>query len=207
MKKRGIAILIVLLVAFFLSLFFDSEVVGIISFIRNAFLDNFFLGIAFVSSEAVLLIILTCLFLFKERKRKWIFPLWFSIALSALMSFALKIIVKRQRPYQIGIVSILEKLQEASHNAWNFSFPSSHSMIAFCAVPILVREFPKFKYVWIGFATLIAFSRLYFGLHFLSDIIAGVIIGYLIGSLIVKLENKKRFGEKAYKKLKGIFKK
>ena len=76
-------------------------------------------------------------------------------------------------------------------------------MLVFCAIPILDKEFPKLKYFWIAFAVLVAFSRIYFGLHFLSDVIAGGLIGYLIGIFIVNLEKEKKFGEKIYGKIVG----
>jgi membrane-associated phospholipid phosphatase len=74
-------------------------------------------------------------------------------------------------------------------------------MLAFCAVPILSKEFPKFKHIWIIFASLVAFSRVYFGLHFLSDVIVGGLIGYLVGLIILKFELKTKIGGKAYKKI------
>jgi undecaprenyl-diphosphatase len=75
----------------------------------------------------------------------------------------------------------------------DFSFPSGHAMLAFCAIPILNREFPKLKYAWIVFACLVAFSRVYFGVHFMSDVIAGALIGYCLGELIVAVKTRKIF--------------
>ena len=74
-------------------------------------------------------------------------------------------------------------------------------MLVFCSIPILAKQFPKFKYVWVIFASLVAFSRVYFGLHFLSDIIVGGLIGYIIGIIIVKIEKENTFGEKIYNKV------
>jgi membrane-associated phospholipid phosphatase len=74
-------------------------------------------------------------------------------------------------------------------------------MLAFCAVPILAKEFPKFKYIWIIFAGLVAFSRVYFGLHFMSDVTAGGLIGLIIGWAVIEFENKFKFGEKIYIKI------
>ena len=71
-------------------------------------------------------------------------------------------------------------------------------MLVFCALPIISKEFRKIKWAWIIFAVLVAFSRVYFGLHFLSDVLIGGILGYLIGVLIIKLEEKNNFGEKIY---------
>ncbi len=200
-KKKAITFWAAILFALFISLYLDSEIVKGISFIRNNLFNEFLLGIAFISSSIIIFFFLTSLFLWKEHKRKWILPLWFTLGLSAGISFLLKFSLKRLRPFQTGIVSILPVLEKASHSVWNYSFPSFHSMLAFCAVPILSKEFPKLKKIWIVFAGLIAFSRIYFGLHFLSDVIAGGVIGYLLGIIVIKIEKKNNFWEKIYKKI------
>jgi len=202
MKKRNFLIAVIVILAIIISFYFDSKIVEGVSLIRNNFLNDFFMGITFVSSEVIIFFFLTSLFLWREHKRRWILPLWLTLGLSVIFGFLLKIAVQRPRPFQTGIVSILPVLEESNYLVWNFSFPSFQAMLAFCAVPILAKEFPKFKYVWIIFAGLVAFSRIYFGLHFLSDVIAGGIIGYLLGVFIVKLEKEKKFGERIMKNWK-----
>jgi len=201
-KNKNALIFLGVVVAFLISLKFDSEIVEGVSLIRNNFLNEFFLGITFVSSEIIIFFFLTSLFLWREHKRRWILPLWLTLGLSVIFGFLLKIAIQRPRPFQTGIVSILPALEKSNYLVWNFSFPSFQAMLAFCAVPILAKEFPRFKYVWIIFAGLVAFSRVYFGVHFLSDVIAGGIIGYLLGIIVVKLEKEKKFGEKVMKSWK-----
>jgi undecaprenyl-diphosphatase len=201
MKKRFVIIGLLLVSFLLVSLYFDREIVEGVSLIRNGILNEFFLGLTFISSAIIIFFFLTSLFLWKEHKRKWILPLWLTLALSVGVSSVLKFLIKRQRPFQQGIVSVLPVLEKVSHAVWNFSFPSFHAMLSFCAIPILSKEFPKFKYVWIVLASLIAFSRIYFGLHFLSDVIVGASIGLLLGALIIKVEFKSKFFEKLYKKV------
>jgi len=202
MKKRGIIFVSVLILFFIIiSLYFDSEIVWGISLIRNNFLNDFFMGLTFISSEIIIFFFLTSLFLWQDNKRKWILPLWFTLFLSVIISFLLKISVQKPRPFQLGIVSVLDVLEKNSHLIWNFSFPSFQTMLAFCAIPILSKEFPKFKYIWVIFAGLIAFSRVYFGLHFLSDVIVGGLIGYLLGIIVIKIEKQNNFWENIYKKI------
>ncbi len=198
--KRGLIIILGVL-AMIISFIFDVQIIQGVSLLRNNFFNDFFLGITFVSSEIVIFFFLTSLFLWKENKRRWILPLWLTLFLSVVVSFILKFGIHRARPFQQGLVSVLLILEKSSHLIWNFSFPSFQAMLAFCAVPILAKEFPKLKYVWIVFAGLVAFSRVYFGLHFLSDVIAGGLMGLILGWAMISLENKYKFGEKIYKKV------
>ncbi len=204
MKKDKLVILLVIVVISILaSLYFDSPMVKGVSFLRNIFLDNFFMIITFASSEILIFFILTALFLWREHKRRWILPLWMALGFSALISFVLKIMIQRPRPFQLGIVSLIPSLQEASFSIWNFSFPSFQSMLVFSAIPILSEQFPKLKKFWIAFAILVGFSRIYFGVHFFSDVITGGFIGMIIGMIIVKLEKETKFGKKVYDKIFG----
>lgn len=200
-KRNALFLLILISIAALISFYFDKNIVVFFENLRNSYLNEFFLGITFLSAEIIVLFFLTSLFLWSEHKRKWIFPLWFTLGLSALISFLLKFSIQRLRPYQAEIVSTLPVLQEAGHLAWNFSFPSFQAMLGFCAVPILSKEFPRFRYVWIAFAVLIAVSRVYFGVHYMSDVIVGGTVGYIIGSLVIKHEKENKLWERLYKKI------
>ena len=202
-KKKGVILFSVSILSVFISFYFDSQIVQGISLIRNNFLNDFFLGLTFLSSEIIVFFFLTSLFLFNENKRRWIFPLWLTLFLSVVVGFLLKISVQRMRPFETGIVETLPVLIKESFNVWNYSFPSFQSMLVFCAIPILIMEFKRLKYVWIIFSVLVAFSRVYFGVHFLSDVIAGAILGYSIGLFVINLEKEKKFGNKIYRRIVG----
>lgn len=199
MRKKGIVVWILFFaLLIILSLYFDVGISTAFESIRNYLLNDIFSGVAFVST-IIIFLFLTSLFLWKEHRRKWIMPLWFTIFLTVVTSFLLKIAIQRPRPYILGIVQTPLFLQDAAHVVWDFSFPSFQAMLAFCAIPILKKEFPNFKYVWIVFACLVALSRVYFGLHFMSDVIIGSLIGYLLGALIVRLEDDNHFWNRLYK--------
>ena len=202
MRKKGIVVWILIFAALIiLSLYLDTKTSTAFESVRNYLLNDIFSGVTFVST-IIIFLFLTSLFLWKEHKRKWIMPLWFTILLTIVTSFLLKIAVQRPRPYILGVVQTPLFLQDVAHTIWDFSFPSFQAMLAFCAVPILKKEFPHFKYAWIIFACLVALSRVYFELHFISDVIIGSLIGYLLGALIVKLEEENHFWARLYK---GVF--
>ncbi len=183
-KKRALIFLWAFVaILILLSFYLDSKIVGFVALMRTSTLTDFFTGITFVGPVLVFLF-LTLVFI-KKHRRKWLIPLWATLIISEIVSFLLKVAIQRQRPFQLGLVSIIAGLQEAAYSAWDYSFPSAHAMLVFSALPFLSKEFPKLKYLWIFFACLVAFSRVYLGLHFLSDVIVGGVIGYLIGFVIL----------------------
>ena len=60
-----------------------------------------------------------------------------------------------------------------------FSFPSGHTAGAFVMVFALFHFYPAFFSIMLVAACLIAFSRVYLGLHYPSDIVAGILLGYI----------------------------
>jgi undecaprenyl-diphosphatase len=201
-KKWLIIALLFAAIILALSFYFDSAIVVFFSSIRSLYLNSFFLGIKLLDTDIIVIVFLTLLLLLSKKKREWILPLWLTIGITAGVSFALKVLVHRTRPFATGIVSLASGITaSASYLVWDFSFPSFDTAFTFCAVPILTKLYPKLKYFWIGFAVLVALSRVYFGVHYLSDVISGGLIGLLIGIIIVKLEEKYKFFGKSYGKI------
>ena len=67
------------------------------------------------------------------------------------------------------------------------SFPSSHAVNNFAAATLLAFFFRKAMPYLMVFASLQAFSRVYVGVHYPSDIIGGAVIGWGISFLLLKL--------------------
>jgi len=193
-KKDSRLFLALALFVFFtiLAFAFDRQIVEKVQGLRSSSLDVFMLWITFFGSTFFILFFLTSLFLWREHKRRWIVPLWISLSASFVVTSILKFIVARARPYQLGIAT-LDLLRYS--NTINSSFPSFHAAAAFSALPVLDKEFPRFKFVWLGFALLVAFSRVYFAVHYLSDVLAGALIGYLIGYIAVRAEEKYKYSD------------
>lgn len=204
--KRWV-IFVLILLSILVSFYFDSYILKIISLIRTDTLNDILLGITFKSTVLLVFFILTSFLLWRDRKGRWVFPLWIILAFSGVVNYLVKIAVQRPRPFQLGIISTLPILANSSHLSWNSSFPSFHAMFAFAALPILLKQFPRLKYFWITLALLFAFTRVYFGLHFLSDVIAGALLGYLVGWIILKTETKNKFWSKIYNKIEKLLKK
>lgn len=196
-KENKLEILLVIAVLSVI-FFFDLAIVKSFSFIRFEYLDYFFILFSYIGF-LILGIFLMGLCFLKKEKRRWITSFMFSIVISVVLSILLKMIISRTRPFGI-LESIAEDIpswiQSRSYDSWNLSFPSFHAMIVFSLLPLMIKEFRKFKWLWISFAVLVSLSRVYFGVHYPSDIICGAIIGLIVGYLGIKLEEKYKIGKK-----------
>jgi undecaprenyl-diphosphatase len=167
------ALPLIVLAVFLLSFIFDSKIVMLVSKLRNPILD-FMFSIPYL--DIALIACLPTIFLFFSNKKD-ILKYWFSLALTLFVIILIKMVIHRERPFQELDLSIPESMIKASYSTWDFSFPSNHTALSFIALPFLEG---KFFIIWLVLAMLLAFSRLYFGLHYLSDVIASMMIGYFI---------------------------
>ncbi len=69
-----------------------------------------------------------------------------------------------------------------------FSFPSGHSTLAMAMAVVLAFHFPRARIALLILVILIGFSRVYFGVHYLSDVLAGFVLGGILGWLCIIME-------------------
>ena len=162
-----------------LGLIYDKEISLFITSLRVEILSNLMVWVSYFGSGFFILIFMTSLFLWQEKKREYIVPLWASVIISLIVVYIIKIIFLRLRPFEVlGIIPLVKTLTS--------SFPSGHTAAAFSTIAILDKEFPKFKWFWIAFSVLIGFSRIYVGVHYLSDVVFAAILGGSIGIYMCK---------------------
>ncbi|MCC6251998.1 MAG: phosphatase PAP2 family protein [Bacteroidia bacterium] len=118
-----------------------------------------------------------------------------AVVLNTGSTYCLKYGFNRSRPY-IAYPDIIPLTIESTP-----SFPSGHSSTAFNIATSFSLLFPKWyvivpSYLWAGS---VAYSRLYLGVHYPSDILAGAIIGsgtaylsYYVSKKYIKKFQKKR---------------
>lgn len=108
-----------------------------------------------------------------------------STALSYGLTYLIKVIVKRPRPFikNVNIVPV--------YRAQNYSFPSGHTSSTFATATALSIAYPKWyviapAYFWAG---TIGYSRMYLGVHYPTDVLGGIAVGGGSAASMLALKN------------------
>ena len=198
MKKRNKIILYIFISIFIintilvltgLSNSFDSLISSYIIGIRSDKLTNIMINFTNIGSAYALIVISILLLCFIKSKR---IPLTIIINLITvfLLSQLFKVIFHRTRPDELFLV-----------NAYGYSYPSGHTMVstAFYGYLLsLIYKHTKNKLLKIILTIFISIlllfiyiSRIYLGVHYLSDIISGFSLGIIYLILFNYYINKK----------------
>ncbi len=157
----------------------DSRVENLFTIFRTDLFNSVFLYITLLGkSELIFIFTVTSFFLlWLLRKRLFIIPFFVTLLGSTIFTYFGKIIFQRSRP------------EFALYQENSFSFPSGHATVAMAFYGFLVYFFirningwkKKVNILFLGFIVifLIGFSRLYLGVHYLSDVWAGYLVGAL----------------------------
>ncbi len=124
----------------------------------------------------VLAILLFWVFRQRYRAAMWILVLIISVGLSDFVSYrVIKSTAERARPEQAGVPVMLR----TNHHSGS-SFPSNHAANVFAAASILSAAIPGSGLLVFFLAFMVAYSRVYVGVHFPLDVFAGALLGLLI---------------------------
>lgn len=155
--------------------------------IRTPLLTKIFLIITNLGSPYVLILLTLLSFLLKNKKLSFIIT--GNLGLITIINQVLKFIVKRPRPSDLFL--IVET---------GYSFPSGHSMVSLSFYGLLIYFIYKYfknkklKIFLITFLSLIiiliGISRVYLGVHFVSDVISGFLLSLSYLIIFIKVINK-----------------
>ncbi len=186
-------------------------------YIRSDFLNPIMKVLTHSGDKGILLIVLILAFLIIPRTRAIGIMSTISIVIEALLNnVLLKNLIARTRPYDEieGLINLVGRQSD-------YSFPSGHTGAAFAVAGAMLvvalfglpmiektgefkREDPSltfklFSVILIMYATLLAFSRMYVGVHYPTDVLCGLLLGlgtsavaYLIYQVAIKKIHEKK---------------
>lgn len=112
----------------------------------------------------------------------WVVTLGRIAALWVVMltvNYPIKSFFRRRRPFIKHVDS-----RVIGSRPLDDSFPSGHTAAAFAGAFLLAPEWPQLAPAFFAYATLVAFSRVYLGVHYLSDVLIGAGVGSLLAGLL-----------------------
>ena len=200
MKKRNWIIALICFIVFIAILlsvvntgivFFDEWLMNIAYSLRNNILSFIFKIITFLGDSKFIIlvsIILGGYFLFYKKNKLYGILVILNTVNTAILNQGIKYIVRRPRPINLII------------NEDGFSFPSGHSMMSMCFYALIIYFIWKsnlkkdIKIILTALIVLlvyiIGFTRIYFGAHYPSDILAGYMITLTYMLIFIPIYNK-----------------
>ncbi len=149
-------------------------------------LDLLFRGITYSGNKGILFVAISVGLSLHKKTRKIGITCLISLAIGGLITnVSLKPFVGRIRPFESS--NVILKIMKPT----DYSFPSGHTTASFAVAFVMLKEKLMYcnkkiyGYAMI-YASLLAYSRIYFYVHYPSDILMGIFVGYL-SSVISRL--------------------
>ena len=164
---------------------------GILDFIREnmtcPFMDILMGIFTRVGNYGILWIAIAVIMMFSKKYRRTGIIMAVGLVIMLITgNLLMKNLIARDRPFIQRPETWLAIAQP-----FGYSFPSGHSFSSFTSAAILSRRGKWWAVFSILTAVFIAFSRLYFYVHFPTDVICGCIFGLILGSAVYSVLDKR----------------
>ena len=94
-------------------------------------------------------------------------------------SFGVKDLVFRTRPF------VAHPVIHPLYAVHSSSFPAGHAATAFAGATLLSYAAPRLRVLFVALAAIIAYSRVYVGVHYPGDVLGGAMLGALVGCVAI----------------------
>lgn len=159
-------------------------------YIQHPVLNDVLYFLTWIGNKGAVWILISIALLYKRENRKTGITVLIALLLGFILGdIILKPLIGRVRPF-IKYDYITTSVQ----NLGIYSFPSGHTTSSFAAVTAVLINNKKIGRFLILIASGIAFSRLYFMVHYSSDILGGIVLGiscaFLADKIVTEIRKK-----------------
>jgi undecaprenyl-diphosphatase len=139
-------------------------------------LDSLFVALSRVGSFGLVWLVAASVGALVWRRPQVLLFTTLAIALADTVALGLKAAIERPRPYvrYPGQEPLLK-------TAFDYSLPSGHAATSFAAATVLTSFAPRLGPAFFVLAAGIAWSRVYVGVHYPSDVLLGAVLGTALG--------------------------
>lgn len=198
LPEKVCLILAILLIP--ISFYYDQQILEWFINLRTPPLNTF---MAFMTNRGLAIICaIFGIYLLAKKKYIEMALMFLTVAVSLEAGFVLKKIFQRERPYTSEMLKTVSIIQTIG-----FAFPSLHAAFCFSLWPFLKRVFKSWLPVIFGGIVIIivVISRIYGGVHFMSDLLAGGVMGFLIAKTWIYLHEHHQITERFIRQVKDQF--
>jgi membrane-associated phospholipid phosphatase len=159
---------------------------------HRAWMDTLFLLLTQLGDGMFALFLVILFFLLK--KRAIAYKITATFLLSGIAAQAMKNLFHAPRPKAFYSSGTYQHFIDGVTCGGFNSFPSGHATTAFAMASILSFNITckKWSAIFFILATLVVYSRIYLGQHFIEDTLAGIILG-VSSSLVIEQLNSRHF--------------
>ena len=174
----------------------DHSLVLAINAMHSTFLDSF---MWFLSGSYILLLLIPFIFyfLFKEYRSKQLLWIFAAVVLTVILTdqlsvHAFKEVFQRYRPSHNLLLKSQLHLHEypdgSFYGGGKFGFVSSHAANYFGILTIISSLIRKgwVKIILLTIALLVIYSRVYLGVHYVSDVLCGALLGFVLAQFVLQ---------------------
>ncbi len=156
----------------------DQTAVNAVKLIQNPLLDKIMVFFTSLGDNGIIWIILMIVLLSGKKTRNKGVVLLITVITVFILTNYLKEEFHRVRPYEY--MNFIPKVKTSGTS----SFPSAHSAVAFAVFGVYYFYNLRYKYVIGVIALIIAVSRFYLEVHYLSDAMAGIALGLTVSYIL-----------------------
>jgi undecaprenyl-diphosphatase len=144
---------------------------------RVSWLDRFFIDLSWLGRLGLVWVVIALVLAVLWRRPSLFLTVVVADVIADLLAEVGKTIFDRHRPFETQLGP-----PTSTH-----SFPSGHAATAFACATVLASLAPRWRVSFFVLAALIAFSRVYNGVHYPTDVLGGSALGLLVGLGVLRV--------------------